>query len=202
MANANSSQGLSLASVLPWGALGLMVLAVIVYFERSPRQKIGTNHPAVGKKLTRLDVVPLTGNPPPLTVEDLQGRVTLINYWGTWCPPCVQEFPHLAILEREYHGRDDFRFVSVSSPAGVATKDQLAAETAAFLKGYTATDFSTYAEADLSAPPSAITSAGLLNVFPTTIITDRQGVVRGVWEGYVPGYEREMADLVKQLLAK
>jgi thiol-disulfide isomerase/thioredoxin len=189
-----------LGPLAPWLILGLIALVLFVFFERRPREKMGTNHPAVGKRLTQFAVVPLTGNPPPITVDELPGRVTLINFWGTWCPPCVKEFPHLAALAKKFRGRDDFRFISVSVPGGDEDKDTLARATEAFLKAYEATELPTYADADPMSALAFFSAAQFEPAYPTTVILDRQGMIRGAWQGYEPGYERDMERLVEQLL--
>ena len=35
----------------------------------------------------------------------MQGRPLLLNFWATWCPPCVQELPELAQFQREFRAQ-------------------------------------------------------------------------------------------------
>lgn len=38
--------------------------------------------------------------------HDYRGRVVLLNFWGSWCPPCREEFPSLERLQQAQGGRD------------------------------------------------------------------------------------------------
>lgn len=40
--------------------------------------------------------------------------VTLVHFWATWCPPCIQEAPKLQRLVRDYSGRPDFSVLMVA----------------------------------------------------------------------------------------
>ena len=48
-----------------------------------------------------------------LEVNDFQGRVTLVNFWATWCPPCVEEIPSLNRLKRAMQG-SAFQLISIN----------------------------------------------------------------------------------------
>ncbi len=44
------------------------------------------------------------------------GKPLLINFWATWCVPCVEEFPELVKLDNEFKGKIDFRTISLDDP--------------------------------------------------------------------------------------
>ncbi|SRR6056297_129809 len=48
-------------------------------------------------------------------VEDFEdGKVYVVEFWATWCPPCVASMPHLAELQQKYRGRD-VQIISIST---------------------------------------------------------------------------------------
>ncbi len=46
-----------------------------------------------------------------LTSQDLKDKVVLINFWATWCPPCIKEMPTFTKLQEKY--KDDFLIIGV-----------------------------------------------------------------------------------------
>jgi thiol-disulfide isomerase/thioredoxin len=147
-----------------------------------------------------LQLAGLTGGASPRTLDDLQGRVTLLNFWGTWCPPCIRELPQIVDISQRFAKDADFQLLAVSCGQG---RDEdlgtLGAETEAFLQGRGVT-LPSYADPQ-GATRQAMTL--LLNVemgYPTTLILDRQGVIRGFWQGYDPDAGKEMATLLEDLL--
>ncbi len=52
-----------------------------------------------------------------LTQDDLSGKVTLVNFWATWCGPCIIETPELVALRNEWEDRE-FEIIGVSMDEG------------------------------------------------------------------------------------
>lgn len=158
-------------------------------------------HSSRERSLTALHLEPLTGDAPLVQLADLPGEVTVINFWGTWCPPCREEFPHIVELYKKYQGRSDFRLLSVSC-RGDAEEDSNLAElresTEAFLKQRDA-EMPTYVDLR-GVTRHALNEAIGFQGYPTTLILDRRGVIRGHWVGYQPGMEISIAGAINRLL--
>ena len=110
-----------------------------------------------------------------------KGYVTLVNFWATWCKPCVQEFPELIRLYNDYKN-NQFRiiFVSLDAPGEINTK----------VKPFLAenqVDFTTYFS-------DFVNSDDLMNYFdsnwdgaiPTTFIYDKNGNLKS---GYIGSHD-------------
>ena len=45
-------------------------------------------------------------NGKPAHLSDFRGKVVVLNFWGTWCPPCIEETPSLNRLQKYIEGRN------------------------------------------------------------------------------------------------
>ena len=189
--------------ILLAGAAGL--LAVWLAMPTQPiLRKSGARHPGVGKKLPALSLRPLTFAGDVVALDDVEGQVVVLNFWGTWCPPCQKELPHVAELARHYADSDRCRVLAVSCGDGRSGPDptsslpELQIETAQLLDA-TRIALPVYADPDARTRRAVQQTVGF-DGYPTTLVLDSQGVVRGVWTGYGPGDETEVAELVESLL--
>jgi thiol-disulfide isomerase/thioredoxin len=57
------------------------------------------------KTFTRDDV---RGGRPPVALEAFRGKPVVLNFFGSWCPPCVRELPALEAMAQRYRGRVQF----------------------------------------------------------------------------------------------
>jgi thiol-disulfide isomerase/thioredoxin len=124
----------------------------------------------------------LAGN--TIRLSDLKGKVVLLNFWGIWCKSCRQEIPHLSALDRELREKG---LRVLGADYGDAPEDL-----AAYAK-----------ELDMSYP--VLVDDGLADeyevlVYPTSVVIDREGFLRGRFEGYREETFEEMKALVEHLL--
>lgn len=150
------------------------------------------------EKLVVLDAPPpqpaeffFTADRRSLGLEDFRGRVVLVNFWATWCAPCLEEMPTLAALARARAGDEAFAVVPIS--IDVAAKE---AEARAMLVRLAGDALPFYIEPTRRMPISA--AAGGL---PTTILYDRNGRELARLAGAADWSSREAANLIDAALA-
>ena len=90
--------------------------------------------------------------------EDTKGKVVLINFWATWCPPCIAEMPSMQALYNDYQDKVVFLFV---------TNDWYS-EINPFLKKYNFT-FKVYR------PTQGYPEYFDINTIPRTFLIDKKG---------------------------
>ena len=65
----------------------------------------------------------IDGTPGTVTMADLRGQVVVLDFWATWCPPCVAMIPMLDDAHRNWAPRG-VSFVGINSDGGGATLDE------------------------------------------------------------------------------
>jgi len=120
-------------------------------------------------------------------LSDLRGRVVLLDFWATWCPPCRMETPELQKLWQKY--RDKGLVV-----IGISVDR----EGAQVVRKFTQDHKLTYWQ--VSDAQGRIADKYGIRPIPTTYIVDTKGVIRYLQIGFGPGVEKELAKQIKVLL--
>lgn len=155
--------------------------------------------PAVreGKKDHRLTAYKGDPQPPALDLQSLsgqrydlaqlKGRVVLVNFWTTWCPPCVHEMPSLQLLSKAF-APEQFLILGVNMAEQEAVIRQ-------FLHNKVAVDFPILLDRD---------GAALMNwkvyAFPTSFIIGKQGTIRYALFGSIDWNTPPIIAQIRQLL--
>ena len=59
-----------------------------------------------------------------ISLSEYKGRFVLLNFWATWCPPCVKEMPALNILHKKLNGNNGLQVVGIHVGPALATVKQ------------------------------------------------------------------------------
>jgi cytochrome c biogenesis protein CcmG, thiol:disulfide interchange protein DsbE len=134
--------------------------------ESAPAAVAGTGQAAANFRLMAVD-----GK--QVQLSDLRGKVVLLNFWATWCPPCKAEMPDLEALYREYGSQQNFMILGVDVEESQAAVSAFAQQNGlSFL---------------LLLDSQGTVSNGVYPIrsLPTSMIIDREGKIRDMWIGQI-----------------
>lgn len=161
--------------------------------------------PLLGKAAPEftLTVLDGAGKTRKLSNTDLKGKVIVLDFWATWCPPCLIELPEILELAESYQkkGQNGVVFIAVSqdrnpedgSPVRKLVEDLLSSK-----------------KLELDKPPTSrvaldpgqeVGDAFGIQALPTVVLIDGQGVVQAVRVGYSEKLKDELAADIDQLLS-
>jgi thiol:disulfide interchange protein DsbD len=150
-------------------------VAKFLSFLNSAPPPAGTDKPTGGTRWTSLDGKSV----------DTSGKVVVVNFWATWCVPCIQEIPSFNKMHKELGGKG----VVV---LGVAMDDEGAARVEPFLKKHPM-DYAVALGSDAIRQQYKVE-----DLLPVTIVFDRAGKQIKRFEGFTP--EADLQAAVQQAL--
>jgi len=122
-----------------------------------------------------------------ISLDELKGKVVLLDFWGTWCGPCVASVPSLREMNKRFAKESSFVMISVSSDGDENKwKDFIAKEKMVWVQ---------YLDRDRK-----VQRAFRVDRFPTYILLDPDGVIRYRSYGLSEDKEASLEDAVKKQL--
>nr|CAA6829042.1 MAG: Unknown protein [uncultured Thiotrichaceae bacterium] len=118
------------------------------------------------------------------SLKNYRGKIVLLNFWASWCPPCVKEVPSLGRLQKQFDPED---FVVLSVDMG-----EEKADVEAFLEKIPA-DYPVMLDVE-----GTTVQPWKLSAFPTTFALDREGYIRLAYFGGLEWDEPEVVELLEQ----
>jgi thiol-disulfide isomerase/thioredoxin len=120
-----------------------------------------------------------------LRLSDYKGKVMLLNFWATWCAPCLAEMPDLVKWQREYKSKG-LQVIGVTYPP----------EELAEARKFTKSIKVNYPVALGDEQTKAMFDEG--ETLPVTVVIDKKGMIREVIQGII--FTEEFEQKVKPLL--
>ena len=175
--------------------LSLLVIIgviLIVVFVVLPRYRQNQSTPGLNKPAPQFELSWLDGN--KLTSADLTGKVAVIDFWATWCPPCQQEFPEFQKLYEKYKDNSQVAFVAVNS----SWRNDTPEKAKAFLQDKSYVIPAAYDDGGKVAQQFQVTG------IPTTFVLDKKGIVRLTNVGFddTQDFVAQMSSKIDGLLAE
>ncbi len=120
----------------------------------------------------------------PFTLSDHSGKVKIIDFWATWCPPCRMEIPDFQSLHDKYPG-DKFLMIGISL-------DDNSEIVKKFLGEYKVTYPVVMGNEEIA------NAYGGIRGIPTTFVVDKEGNIYKKYIGYTEGkvFERDILALL------
>ncbi len=150
----------------------IVLLAVLALFNLPEKvEAVYENTPVestlpVGKEVGMLApdfTAPLYSDGGEISLSDLRGKIVIVNFWATWCGPCVKELPHFEEIHKKYTG--DVYVVALHS--NLVTED---------VQAYLDKTEYTF-PFGLDKTGEIIQSFGGSTMLPQTVVIDKNGVI-------------------------
>jgi thiol-disulfide isomerase/thioredoxin len=122
-----------------------------------------------------------------LNSKSLAGKVTIVDFWGTWCAPCIAEIPEYNAFYKEYKSKGIY-FVALAADSGTLAQ---VGEAAKRLQMEYPVAVPSWEELDLF---------GNIEVFPTTLVFDGKGQLVREFAGATPSKYKVLRQTVDSLL--
>jgi peroxiredoxin len=159
----------------------IVIVAITLYTLWMQYQQKDAGRLTVGEKAPEFTLTTLDGR--TVSLSDYRGQGVLLNFWGTWCPPCRAEMP---ALQRQYEANKDHGFVVLA-----IDMNEPAASVQGFVNQYGLTF-------PILMDKGEVARAYQIDPLPTTVLVNPEGIVVKIIAGEME--EHQIAEYVKLIL--
>lgn len=163
----------------------LLAGAAIYAFSPAVRNQFGSVNPVAKRTHAGTFTVETLGGE-KWSLAEHRGKVVLVNFWATWCPPCRIETPALVDLHRKYADRG-------FTVAGVTMDEEPAEAVPAFVKKYGI-------PYPILTPTAELSLLNRVEAIPASVLIDKSGRVARTYIGLVT--EIGLRDDIETLLSE
>lgn len=171
----------------------LLISADAKAFLQQGLMKVGFFQPKIDSEVVvkdnsdnlHFEMKDLNGN--IVSLADLKGKVVFLNFWATWCPPCIAEMPSIQILHDKFKNDDEVLILTLEVD-GKLDKIQK------FIKRKKLS-------VPVYVPNSSIPAELFEGTLPTTIILDKQGNIAHTTMGMADYSGQDIVDFLNEIKA-
>ena len=126
-----------------------------------------------------------------LKLSDYKGKIVILDFWATWCPPCRKGIPDLIELKNEFKDKD-VEIIGISLD-GITRGGQTAANVEPFIEEYGIN------YPIIRGDEQIVYSFGGIRSIPTSYVIDKEGNVISRYEGLIPKsqYVKDIESILK-----
>lgn len=154
--------------------------AALGFFFGHPSHQDAPPEALTGSSKALMDAPLATPDGQPASLKTWQGKILVVNFWATWCPPCREEMPEFSLAQQQLAGKGvQFVGIGIDTPDNIINFQKKNPVSYPLLMG-------SYEALKLTVALGNSSSA-----LPFTVILDRQGTIRHTKMGKLNAAELE-----------
>jgi len=160
-------------------AILLLSLAFIVATQTAFSANVGDSAPSF--RARTLDGSQTVSN------DDLKGKVIFVDFWASWCAPCLKSLPEFEHLQTSFSGRDDVVVLAINLDENPQDATKFVNKLSVSYKILVDTE-------------GKIPELFGVSTMPSSFVIDKEGIIRYVHKGYKSGDVNIIKSQIEQLL--